>query len=217
MSSPLSTIITREDLAKLSIVQPEDKDKTVSMMAQSYKRDILSYNSKGVTHAVLSVYDERPEIHTKVLEKMKEIFVDSKIRLETTGSGYKNLAVNWGLTDAEKHQLAVLANQKATEEYRVAVLEEKANEKAMEENRKAILANQKAMEANQNRAEEHADAETDSDSESDSDSDDDPLKVHIVLSEPGNAHYKHETVFMIMVLTMVMSVAGSWIIVISQM
>jgi hypothetical protein len=168
MSSTSTTGITRADLAKLSIAQPEDKDKTAEMMAQSLKRDILSYNSKGVTHAIMSIYDERHEIQNKVLEKMKEIFVDSKIEIQTTCAGYKNLAVNWALTVAEKAE---------------------------------------------------AEAEADSDSESDSDSDSEsvpskPINLHIVLSE-GESTYKVETFFMIMVVTIVMSVAGSWIMVIS--
>jgi hypothetical protein len=128
---------------------------------------------------------------------MKEIFVDSNCQIETTSSGYKNLAINWSLTTAEQHQLAVLENQKAVEEHRIAVL---ANQKAIEENRIAVL-------------------EAKAEAEADSDSDDDPLndvKLHIVLSEPGNI-YRNETVFLIMVLTMVMSVAGSWIMVISYM
>jgi hypothetical protein len=192
-----SSVITREDLAKLIIIQPEDKENTASRMAQGFKRDILSYNSKGKTNAVISIYDERPEIQNNVLEKMKEIFVDSNCQIETTSSGYKNLAVNWSMTAAEQHQLAVLENQKAVEEHRIAVL---ANQKAIEENRIAVL-------------------EAKAEAEADSDSDDDPLndvKLHIVLSEPGNI-YRNETVFLIMVLTMVMSVAGSWIMVISYM
>jgi hypothetical protein len=211
-SVPLSTVITREYLAKLSIIQPEDKENTASRMAQGFKRDILSYNSKGKTEAVISIYDERPEIQNNVLEKMKEIFVDSNIQIETTVSGYKNLAVNWSMTAAEQHQMAVLENQKA-------VLE---NQKAVEEHRIAVLANQKAIEENRIAVLESKAkavlADADADDDSDSDSDDDPLndvKLHIILSEPGNTQYIHETVFMIMVLTMVMSVAGSWIMVIS--
>jgi hypothetical protein len=61
-----SSVITREDLAKLIIIQPEDKENTASRMAQGFKRDILSYNSKGKTNAVISIYDERPEIQNNV-------------------------------------------------------------------------------------------------------------------------------------------------------
>lgn len=162
--SPLSTVITRADLAKLSIAQQEDKDKTAARMVQGFKRDVLTYNSKGKTDAIIFIYDERPEIHNKVLEKMKEIFVDSKIEIQTSCARYKNLVVNWAQEEAEK-------------------------------------------------VEEKVDSDSDSDYDSDSGSLN-PINLHIVLSEPESI-YKHETFFMIMVMTMVMSVAGSWIMVIS--
>ena len=115
-ASPLSTVITRADLAKLSIAQPEDKDKTAARMVQSLKRDVLSYNSKGKTDAIMSIYDERPEIHNKVLEKMKEIFVDSHFEIQTTCAGYKNLAVNWGFTEDEKTALVASDDEESDEE-----------------------------------------------------------------------------------------------------
>ena len=213
-ASPLSTVITRADLAKLSIAQPEDKDKTAARMVQSLKRDVLSYNSKGKTDAIMSIYDERPEIHNKVLEKMKEIFVDSHFEIQTTCAGYKNLAVNWAVPLASVACQGHIRNLDFaytpvgwhSQPYRACSNpglpgEARSSWSRFTEDEKTALV---------------ASDDEESDEEESDDDEESPIHLHIALSEPSTI-YKAELICMIMVTSMTISAMGSWLMVLSYM
>ena len=116
MSTSLQKVYTRADLERLSIALPEDKEQTITGIVNGCKRIVLDANSKGEKFVTTMLYEKRPEIETPVIEKVKEVFVDSKISLEDLFDGYKNMKIDWTLTKSEKHTNAILADRKAAEE-----------------------------------------------------------------------------------------------------
>ena len=95
MSTSLQQVYTRADLERLSIALPEDKEQTITGIVNGCKRIVLDANSKGEKFVTTMLYENRPEIETKVIEKLKEAFVDSKITFDIILDGYKNLKIDW--------------------------------------------------------------------------------------------------------------------------
>ena len=97
----MSDTITREDLERMNATQPENKETTISRIVNDFKDRIIVVNAKGEKSTELLLYDNRPEIESKVIEKLKEIFVDVDITITTVGL-CKMLCFNWELAPSEK-------------------------------------------------------------------------------------------------------------------
>ena len=97
----MSVTITREDLEKMSVTQKENKENTISRIVNDFKHRIIDANATGEKSTELLLYDNRPEIESKVIEKLKELFVDVDITITTFGL-CKMLCFNWELTPSEK-------------------------------------------------------------------------------------------------------------------
>ena len=110
----MSDTITREDLERMNATQPENKEKTISRIVNDFKDRIIVVNAKGEKSTELLLYDNRPEIESKVIEKMKELFVDVDITITTVGL-CKMLCFNWEIAQSEKVTEKVTAD--AYEEY----------------------------------------------------------------------------------------------------
>ena len=93
--------MTRADLERMSVKQPENKEQTVSRIVHDFKDRIVNANAKGETSTELLLYDNRPEIETKVIEKLQEIFVDVDIDMKDVGL-CKMLCFNWEIAPSEK-------------------------------------------------------------------------------------------------------------------
>ena len=110
----MSVTITRADLERMNATQPENKENTISRIVNDFKYCIINANAKGEKSIELLITDNRPEIESKVIEKLKEIFVDVDITITIIGL-CKMLCFNWEIAQSEKVTEKVTAD--AYEEY----------------------------------------------------------------------------------------------------
>lgn len=206
--------MTRADLERMSVKQPENKEHTVSRIVHDFKDRIVNANAKGETSTELLLYDNRPEIESKVIEKLQEIFVDVDIDMKDVGL-CKMLCFNWEISPSEKvtAQATVQAMTEADEESDIAKkiaknivkkITTEINEEFDKESDDGCGIRSIAPQAmcgvdgvaptklEDNHAcsdERHrSSSEYESDMESDMESDDDPLEInlHIVVSNSRN-------------------------------
>jgi hypothetical protein len=199
----MSDTITRADLAKMSLTQPENKEHTISMYVNSYKQNIIDENKKGKCMMETLIHDNRPEIKSKVVEKLKEIFVDSHITILNRGAyGFNALRVEWAPEPAAKVE----------EVKEVAKVEVKVEAESESDNIIKNIAKNIVKKVTMEVAEESDDEESDDEESDDEESDDDPLELnlHIVVSNSKNMDRTMEMMTAcMMVITFVMSGAVS--------
>lgn len=180
----VTNIITRIDLERMSVKQPENKENTISRIVNDFKYCIIHANAKGEKSTELLITDNRPEIESKVIEKLKEIFVDVDITIRTVGL-CKMLCFNWEIAPSEKV---------TTEAYEESDPESDIIKKIAKNIVKKVTM-------------EVAD---ESDDESDEESDDDPLEInlHIVVSNSRMEMVQVCMMVYIVVISLVMSVVA---------